>query len=129
MRKVANGFITKCSRILLLVIAALALATPTFAQVPLLTSADPREPGSVIVFPKFLKGTVAVDGVVTPATEIEVQLMCPKGATCPEHQIIKIRFHWVCPGTQDFASMLICRETASMFLARLTARSCSTPAP
>jgi hypothetical protein len=102
----------KCSRILLLVIASLALATPTLAQVPPSTSGDPGEAGSVVVFPKFLKGMVAVDGVMTPATEIEVGLVCPKGATCPEHQIIKIRFHWVCPGTQDFASKLICRENS-----------------
>jgi hypothetical protein len=112
VRKVANGFIMKCSPILFLVIAALVLATPTFAQVPPSTSGDPGEAGSVVVFPKFLKGMVVVDGVGTPATEIEVGLVCPKGATCPEHQIIKIRFHWVCPGTQDFASMLICRENS-----------------
>ena len=104
-----NHFITKCVRFLLFLMPALALATPTFAQVRPLTLSDSQEPGSVIVFPKFAKGTVAVDGVSTPVTEIEVGVQCPKGTTCPEHQPVKIRFHWVCGAVEGVKSQ-ICRE-------------------
>ncbi|HZC96955.1 MAG TPA: hypothetical protein VE267_12645 [Bradyrhizobium sp.] len=107
-------WITKCARTLLLLVPVLAFATPTFAQdTPV--GRDPRlsdsqEPGSVIVFPKFVRGTQTLDGVVVPSTEIEVAVVCPIGAVCPEHQPVKIRFHWVCPGLQDFNTKLICRE-------------------
>ena len=37
-------------------------------------------------FPKFVTGTVAVDGVTTPKTEIELGAVCPNGVICPEHQ-------------------------------------------
>jgi hypothetical protein len=108
-------WMTKCGRGLLLLLPALAFATATLAQDQTPVGRDPtlsdsQEPGSVIVFPKFVRGTQTVDGVVLPATEIEVGVVCPNGATCPEHQPVKIRFHWVCPGVQDFATKLICRE-------------------
>jgi len=77
-------------------------------------------PGSVIVFPKFINelfngGTpIVVDGVSVPQTEIEIGAICPPafvagGGFCPEHQAIKIRFHWVCPGTEGVRSN-ICEE-------------------
>jgi hypothetical protein len=86
------------------------LAVPTLAQVRDPTLSDFEQAGSVIVFPKFVQGVLTVDGVVTPRTEIELSAVCPTGApffgTCPEHQEIKVRFHWVCPGARG-----ICRET------------------
>jgi hypothetical protein len=88
---------------------ALALAMPALAQVRPLTLSDSQEPGSVIVFPKFVQGTLSVDGVTSPMTEIEVGVVCPKGTTCPEHQPVKIRFHWVCPAIEGVNSQ-ICRE-------------------
>jgi len=106
---VSKNFIMKCARTFMFLVPALALAMPTLAQVRPLTLSDSQEPGSVIVFPKFVKGTVAVDGVSTPATEIEVGVQCPKGATCPEHMPVKIRFHWVCPAIEGVNSQ-ICRE-------------------
>jgi hypothetical protein len=92
---------------------ALALAMPAFAASP---QRDPRlsdsqEAGSVIVFPKFMKGTFALpEGGTAPATELEIGIVCPEGVICSEHQSVKIRFHWVCPGFQTFESKLICRE-------------------
>src|SRR3982074_3055670 len=79
----------KCALVL---IPAFALATPPFAQ----GLNDPSEPGSAIVFPYFVKGTVPLDGVATyPKTEIEVGIVCPEGepdsAICAEGQRIKIR--------------------------------------
>src|SRR5207248_5358461 len=89
-----------------------ALAMPAFAQDRDPRLSDSQEPGSVIVFPKFITGTVTLpEGGTAPATELEVGIICPVGATCPEHQSVKIRFHWVCPGDQYFNDKLICRET------------------
>src|SRR5438477_11893575 len=96
----------------LALLPVLALATPAIAQVPP-TLADPNEPGSVLVFPKFVNNdAVSVDGALLPRTEIELGAVCPVGfgrpaaqaalpGLCAEHQSVKVRFHWVCPGTQD----------------------------
>jgi hypothetical protein len=59
-------WIIKYARFLLLLAPAVGLVMPAFAQArdPLLS--DSQEAGSVIVFPKFIKGTVNPDGVATP---------------------------------------------------------------
>jgi hypothetical protein len=102
----------KFARSLLLLMPALALAMPAFATVgrdPKLS--DSQEAGSVIVFPKFMKGTVALpEGGTAPASELEIGIVCPVGVVCAEHQSVKIRFHWVCPGFQTFESGLVCKE-------------------
>ena len=96
----------------LLLIPALALAMPASAQVRPATLSDSEEPGSVIVFPKFIKGAVTLpEGGTAPATEIEIGVVCPKGSTCAEHQLVKVRLHWVCPGSQDPFFKYVCRET------------------
>ena len=69
----------------------------------------PEEPGSVVVFPKFLKPAAPVDDTTKSSTEIEVRVSCPKDHTCSDGELVKIRFHWVCPGNQDFDSMLVCK--------------------
>jgi len=73
---------------------------------------DPNEPGSVLVFPKFVRGTVAA-GV--PATEIEITAHCPVGlnvdgfCTAPVPGTnIRLAGHWVCPG--QFGTG-ICKES------------------
>jgi hypothetical protein len=101
----------KFARSLLLLMPALALAMPAFATPRDPRLSDSQEAGSVIVFPKFMKGTVGLpEGGTAPATELEIGIVCPVGVICPEHQSVKIRFHWVCPGFQDFESKLICKE-------------------
>jgi len=71
---------------------------------------DPNEPGSVLVFPKVVRGTVAA-GV--PATEIEISAHCPTveldgTGFCPDAgSTVRIRAHWVCPG--QFSTQ-ICKE-------------------
>ena len=61
----------------------------------------------MIVFPKFIQGTVALpEGGTAPATEIEIGIVCPEEQTCAEHEPVKILFHWVCPGPQEFAQKL-----------------------
>ena len=82
-------------------VPALALAAPAFAQVVRPVLNDATEPGSVIVFPKFINGSVGLpEGGLAPATELEIGVVCPKGVTCAEHQPVKIRFHWVCGTTE-----------------------------
>jgi len=83
----------KWIRVSLLLMLAIGLATVAFAQDRDTRLADSQEPGSVIVFPKFIRGTVSIGGESTPRTEIEVGVVCPKGAVCPEGQRVKIRFH------------------------------------
>jgi hypothetical protein len=112
----------KWLRISLVLMLALGLAIPAFAQVRDPRLSDSQEPGSVIVFPKFSKGrgvggadALEVQGESTDpgplVTEIEVGVVCPKGVVCPENTSVKIRFHWVCPGAQDLAKKFICNET------------------
>jgi hypothetical protein len=100
------------ARSLVLLMPALALAVPAFAQDRDPRLSDSQEPGSVIVFPKFIQGTVTLpEGGTAPRTEIEIGVQCPPGETCAEHQAVKLRLHWVCPGPQQFDAKLICRET------------------
>ena len=109
-------------RLAMLLVSALVLAAPTLAQVRPTTLSDPQEPGSVIVFPKFVQGTVALpEGGTTPISVLKISVVCPKGVTCAEHQLVKIRLHWVC-GTSEanLAGSFICQEndfdiTATVF--------------
>jgi hypothetical protein len=100
-------------RSVLLIIPVLALAAPAFAQVRPTTLSDSQEPGSVIVFPKFIQGNVELfEGPDAPISELEIGVVCPKGVVCPEHMGVKIRFHWVCGATEaDFATSFVCKET------------------
>src|SRR6516164_1983609 len=105
-------FKIKAARLAALLVPALALAAPAFAQARDPRLSDSQEPGSVIVFPKFIQGTVSVDGVTEPRSELEVGVLCPKGAICPELQQVKIRFHWVCGTTEgNAATSFVCNET------------------
>jgi hypothetical protein len=63
---------------------------------------DPNEPGSVLVFPKFVRGSV---GAGVPATEFEISVHCPTAlfvagsCTLPvPGTTIRMAGHWVCPG-------------------------------
>jgi len=105
------NFMTKWA---LALVPGLALAMPALANEPVNTpvnQADLARPGSVIIFPKFINTpAVSVDGNAMPRTEIEVGAVCPAGVTCTEHQAVKVRFHWVCPATEN-ANSNICQET------------------
>jgi hypothetical protein len=103
--------VIRCAGFFLLLTMALGAATPSFAQTPEATPAASGQTGSVIVFPKFVKGTLEVDGVPKARTEIEIQARCPSNTTCPVDEPIKIRFHWVCPGIDDISTKDICKES------------------
>jgi hypothetical protein len=100
----------KWIRVSLLLMLALTLAIPAMAQLRDPRLSDSQEPGSVIVFHKFISGTVSLNGDSVPRTEIEVGVVCPKGARCEQEQDVKIRFHWVCPADQTFENKFICKE-------------------
>src|SRR6266511_5756057 len=100
----------KWLRVSLMLMLALGLAIPALAQVQL---NDSQEPGSVIVFPKFITGKTSSG---EPRSEFEISVVCPKNpdgtpGTCPEKQSVKLRVHWVCPADQDFEDKFICQET------------------
>jgi hypothetical protein len=122
-------FITKCA---VLLAPALALATPAFALLPANLS-DSQQPGSLIVFPKFVGGTpgdlgfqpqVHVGGQLVSRTEIEIGAVCPPlagfvgdqtpVATCSPHQAVTVAAHWVCPGAEGVNSN-ICQEEDFFF--------------
>jgi hypothetical protein len=105
-------FKIKGARLAGLLVPALALAAPAFAQTTPVTLNDSTEPGSVIVFPKFIKGTVTLpEGGTAPITELEIGVVCPVGVTCPEHEPVKIHFQWVCGTTEaNLAGSFVCPE-------------------
>jgi hypothetical protein len=100
----------------LLPVLGLVIATPrpTVAQLN-----DSEQPGSLIVFPKFIAGQTAGGD---PRSEFEISVVCPPGFKDPntgtgclppygEGFRVKIRAHWVCPAAQDINKKFICRET------------------
>jgi len=73
----------------------LGLTAPAFAT----GTNDSEQPGSVLVFHKFIRGTNVnpnTAGSTEPKTEIEISVTCPKGASCPRGQFVQLRAHWVC---------------------------------
>src|SRR5262249_54591635 len=102
------------ARLAVALVPALVLATQAFAQLRDTKLNDSQEPGSVIVFPKFSGVAVTLrEGVIVAAArELEIGMVCQKGVPCPEHQPVKIRFHWVC-GTSEanLADSFICQDT------------------
>ena len=82
---------------------------------------DASEPGSVIIFPKFVANQVHVDGSLVAQTEIELGAVCPPeyvnaGGNCPEHQQVKVRMHYVCPGTEGVNSNICPESDFDVFL-------------
>ena len=72
----------------LLLMPMLALATSAFAQARPVGLADSQEPGSVIIFPKFINmPSVTVDGQLVARTEIEIGAICPPLALFARNEI------------------------------------------
>jgi hypothetical protein len=89
--------------IALLLVPSLALAQPP-------TLSNSQEPGSLMVFPYFKKGTVN-NGKVLDQTVIHIGVTCPTGVICPENEPIKLDAQWVCPGSERPSTSFVCRET------------------
>jgi hypothetical protein len=119
---------TNSARALLVLVPAIALATPAFAQssppntacavnltnpnpsVTDVNCADPSEPGSIVVYQKFQRGFVTVDAglpgqSVQPRSLIELGAVCPTDdTTCGvDIKVVRVNFHWVCPPQPDTA--------------------------
>jgi hypothetical protein len=101
---------TKCSRLLFCSTLALGLAAPALAW----QLNDSEEPGSVLVFPSFEKGTVSTpDQGTIPRTNFVLSVTCPKGSNCVQTDVFEngqkvfLKGHWVCQGDRDG----ICAET------------------
>src|SRR5262245_20525722 len=117
-------------RVALVGLGALTLAMPALAQVRPVGLSDAQQPGSVLVFPKFLAGTTA-DG--EPRSAFEIGITCPKGpeggpGLCAEGTRVKLRAHWVCPGSQDPAEKYICDETNFDLVSTVTGTIVINPA-
>lgn len=103
--------------LLTVLLAALALLVAPAGTVAGQELNDSQEPGSVLVFPKFLRGRVTTpDQGVLATTEIEISATCPRGATCVDGTAVILRADWVCPGSLSSP----CRETD--FTLRTTVR-------
>jgi hypothetical protein len=102
------NLIMKGARFLFLLMAVSELPVPAFAD-----ATDVFSPGSTIVYPTWMTGTgkVVVDGVTLPQTEIELGAVCPIGVLCPEHDAIRVRFHWVCGGDDKIDNKYVCPST------------------
>src|SRR5262245_59009603 len=120
IKKEASMNQVKWLRIALVLLLALGLVLPAVAQVQDPRLSNAQEPGSAIVFPKFIynpggKATIGSE----PRSEFGISVVCPPalrdatGCLPPfgEGFRVKIRAHWVCPGSQDIARKFICRET------------------
>ena len=95
----------------LVLTVSLGMMLPSFAQALEPPRSSYEEPGSVIIFPKFMKGTVVVDGATRAQTEIQVRAQCPNGASCRTAEPVKLRFNWICPGTEGVLLKSVCRES------------------
>jgi hypothetical protein len=97
-------------RSMLLIMPALALAIPAFAQTRSAKLSDSQEPGSVIVFPKFINAPAVSlqEGGTAPASALKIGVVCPKNASCTSDQEVTIRLHWVCGAS---AANPVCDET------------------
>jgi len=104
----------------LALVPGLAVATPALALNPP-QLADLTQPGSVIVYPKFVANQVPILVGNGPAianvaqTEIEIGAVCPRGlaptaTACQFHQPVFVHFHWVCGAIENVDSQ-ICHET------------------
>jgi len=100
--------ISEC--VFLLLLAILAVAYSNYAEAQQAGTDEAEAWGSVIVFPKYIRGIQRSSNKDKPLTEIEVRAHCPRGATCNESEPVKIRFRWVCPGSEDIASKYICKD-------------------
>jgi hypothetical protein len=100
----------KLMSMLFVAFLALGLAAPVLAG-PVDGEVNNAEiPGSVIVFAKFIKGSVEVGGEKLPKSEFNISVTCAAGQVCAEGAGVKLLGRWVCPGDQDPRKKFICKE-------------------
>src|SRR5438445_2324491 len=88
----------KSIRNLLLVLLGIGVAGPAAAW-----GNDSEQPGSVLVFPKFIRGTIDDLYSAQPfhaVTEFELSVVCPANTSCSNNAVF-LRANWVCPGCAE----------------------------
>ena len=110
----------KWPRVFLFVVLALAVTAPGAAWGQGGSRYRPSEPGSVIIFPKFVTGTLSdTDGTTLPRSAFEISAVCPPGApltnlfctdTTGKAKDVWIRFKWICPPSAT-SNPKYCAET------------------
>ena len=100
----------KWMRVLFLAALSVGLAAPAMAQ----QLNNSEIPGSVLVFPKCITGTVNIGTatlpVPAPKSSFEISVTCPADTRCAEFSRVKLLAHWVCPASQDGFFKFICQE-------------------
>jgi hypothetical protein len=94
---------------LLVALMGFGLSAPAAADPVLLN--DSEEPGSILVFHKFIRGKVQIGNasgtaLFEPKSAFEISLVCPTALVNPntgrctlaEGTAVKLLAHWVCPG-------------------------------
>ena len=93
--------------LLFFVVLTFAMAAPSVAWAGNSPLNDSQEPGSVLVFPLFEKGTVpcppdlpygCAPGSTLPKTSFEISVVCPEGINACADDDVDIHVEWVCPG-------------------------------
>ena len=116
-------------RLLLFVVLTLGVAAPGAVwgvdDFGFLVVNPPLEPGSVLVFPKFLTGTVnSGDGTQLPRSAFEISVVCPPGtdvslpvctnppltAGAGKPATVYLRAKWVCPPATSNPADTFCAE-------------------
>jgi len=76
---------------------------PGIAGTDPISLAVPQQPGSALVFHKFVRGSSAC----VPATEFEISVHCPSDLQpCASGTSVTLAGHWVCPAQNQ-----VCKET------------------
>jgi len=98
--------------VLTVALLALGVAAPVAAWDQYVQLNDSQEPGSVLVFPKFIKGTVnnpdQGDMTGLPRSQFKISVVRPNGVDEMTVGTVRIKAHWVCPGGPPPA---VCAET------------------
>ena len=101
----------------------MTIATAAQLDTPPPTTNNSGEPGSVLVFSKFVVGTVQVGTanpippsnrrvpILEPRSSFEISVTCPKDARCAEGQQVKLLARWICPGSPDMRQKFVCADT------------------
>jgi hypothetical protein len=98
--------------VFLFALLALGVAGPVAAQF----INNSEVPGSVLVFHKFIRGTVpdGFAGGTLPRSEFEISVLCPTDFDCltlQDYPNVKLKAYWVCPGDPSAGDPRVCKGT------------------
>ena len=97
------------------------------AQTPETTPRDSRMRRELLRLPQIHKGNHGSRWLDETPNRDRDPARCPRGATCADNEPVKIRFHWVCPGSEDITSKYICKEASFDFLLSVNGNASFNP--